>query len=232
MSAKRDIRIAFAKSFIISNPGKGKDAINVAIKKEFGTGLRRIDVSKLKDATLLARPSKPTGRKSIESMIKIGVIERADIKGKPWEDVVGFEDAYHRLISAGFIKDEIKTLLTASGGRAAFKAEPFIEMMKKRRSNIRGAIKKGLSRQQVVGSIEHWHQRISHSEWDFLREVYDRDLRVRKVRKQSVKDRISSEANLRRVKKARSHVSMLYNKFGKPKTRYSNYGKGSRNRLI
>ena len=70
----RLIRLARAKALIIAHPSWGRARVNKELRKEYGVGLRTIDVQRLKEATLIGRPKASTGRKSVESILAEALI--------------------------------------------------------------------------------------------------------------------------------------------------------------
>lgn len=226
-ATNKQSRIEFAKAYIIANPLTGHRKVNQAIRKEYdGIGLRISEVSRLKDATLLDRTSKPTGRKGIKALIAIGAISSEDVKGKSWESVMALEDAYHRLLSSGFIEVEAKELIKATG--KPFNSEPFKAMLVTRRQGIRRAKKEGLTTQQIADKISFNFRVKKSNPFDFLKREYKPRPKQDSTMLKSAFNKSYAWAN-KQQQKAEEATDQLYNQFGKPI--YSNYGKGSFKRL-
>jgi len=168
----REKRLEYARGLIIQNPEWGKDRINKQVKARFGVGLRRIDVARLKDTLLIGRPKARTGRKSIAALLGEELItpERAA--------TVGFDEAYMRLRSAGFIDMEIRNIFSAGNTPVLFTTEPFKAMLKSRRKWFRSRIKSGWSKGQVISAIRKYYSVEKRSPFDFLRREYKPPLRV------------------------------------------------------
>jgi hypothetical protein len=79
----REIRLQRARQLIINNPKLGKDSINKQLQEEFGVGLRRIDVAKLKAEVLL--PNLTLVEKRYNQLIKDGFlpIEAKELSAEP-----------------------------------------------------------------------------------------------------------------------------------------------------
>lgn len=79
----REIRLQRARQIIINNPKRGKDSINQQLKGEFGVGLRRIDVAKLKAEVLL--PNLTLADKRYNQLIRDGFLpsEARELSAEP-----------------------------------------------------------------------------------------------------------------------------------------------------
>ena len=218
---QRDIKLAFAKALIISNPNLGKDAINKAVRKEYGTGLRRIDVAKLKDATLFGRPKRSTGIKSAEQLIKEQILVPSTETQRSFKIVtIGFDTGYHMMRSAGFLDFEIRNLFSAKGGALVFSSQPFRDMLKYRRQFVKSKLKKGWTKPEIIKNITQHYQvkdavgKPLTNPFDFLREAYDYDGRKPAPHKAKVKDVINKtyakDYEIAKQKKAAKKVAKLY----------------------
>lgn len=179
--AHREERIALARKLIIQHPTWGRDHINKALRTRFGTGLRTIYVARLKTAILIGRPKVQTGRKPIariirEEILRPEIAERArEIKAAQ----IGFDIAYHQLISAGFLPREIREFFGAANVPALFNTQPFKIMLQDRRNWFRMQRKRGISKQGIVAMLNQYYATKDprtgkpYSPFDFLREVYD-----------------------------------------------------------
>jgi len=165
--ASREERLARAKQLIIAHPSWGRIRINKELRKEFGIGLRTIDVQKLKDTTLIGRPRARTGRKSIVDLLAEQVIT-------PERTItIGFDEAYHRMRSAGFINLEIRWIFSAGNVPALFGTEPFKVMLQNRRKWFKDRVRTGWSKGQILEAIKKCYTpRVKGDPFDFLREVY------------------------------------------------------------
>lgn len=174
--ANREERLAYAKTLIISKPELGKDAINRLVKERYGMGLRRIDVARLKDTTLIERPRARTGRKPIEKLVREAILLpevaiRRVIK-------IGFDEAYHRLRAAGFIDMEIRHIFSAGNVPELFNTAPFNAMLQQRRRWVMGRIKQDWSKGQLLDAIKRHYMKPERSPFDFLRASYQPKIKV------------------------------------------------------
>lgn len=208
-------RIEFAKSYIIANPSKGKDAINKAIRAEFGVGLRRIDVARLKERTLLGRAKRSTGIKSQERLIKEQIITPSRIAEEQQRRIItiGFDAAQHMLRSAGFLQFEINTIFSAQGVTQAFNSKPFKAMLKSRREFLRNKRKLGWTKEQIIANIKLHYQvkdvrgKPRTDPFDFLRREY---IPQPKKAKSVIKVALNREYEVNKQKRAAGKVAGLY----------------------
>ena len=165
-------RLARAKELIIQNPSWGRVRVNKELRKEYGVGLRTIDVQRLKDATLIGRPKASTGRKSVKSILAEALITPERVS------IVGFEEAYSRLRSSGFINAEIRHIFSAGNVPGLFGTEPFKDMLRSRRRWFKDRRKAGWSKVQIIDAIKKHYVAPTRSPFDFLRIEYRPPLRV------------------------------------------------------
>lgn len=152
----------------------GKDAINKAVKAKFGIGLRRIDVARLKDTVLLGRPKARTGRKPVEQLLREEILT-PEITARAREIKVariGFDEAFHRLVSAGFLPLEIRNIFSAHGAPLIFDTAPFRAMLQNRRAWFATQRKQGLAKDQIALAIRQFYAKPWHSPFEFLRVEY------------------------------------------------------------
>jgi len=211
---QRDIKLAFAKALIISNPNLGKDAINKQVRKEYGTGLRRIDVAKLKDATLLGRPKKSTGIKSVRKLVEEQVLVLPTEKAREYKLVtVGFDTAFHMMRSAGFLPFEIQNVFSANGVSLVFGSNPFKAMLKSRRAWVRDKKKRGWSNDDIILEIKKYYSitdskgQPKHSPFDFLRKEYEPRPKKDKA---EIKSALSKQYEKNKQRKAAISTEQLY----------------------
>ena len=166
--ASREERLARAKALIIQHPEWGRIRVNKELRKQYGIGLRTMDVQKLKDATLIGRPRASTGRKSVEAILAEGVVTPERVTE------VGFDEAYHRLRSAGFLNIEIRWIFSAGNVPMLFGTEPFKIMLQNRRKWFRDKVNRGWSKIQIIDAIKRYYapEKKKGDPFDFLREVY------------------------------------------------------------
>lgn len=210
-------RIEFAKSYIIANPSKGKDKINAAIKTEFGVGLRRIDVARLKEKTLLGRTKRSTGIKSQERLIKEQIITPSRIAEEQQRRIItiGFDAAQHMLRSAGFLQFEINTIFSAQGVTQAFNSKPFKAMLKYRREFLQRKRKLGWTKAQIITNIkQHYQVKDARGKpltdpFDFLRHAY---IPQPKKDKAVIKAALDRDYEINKQKRAAGKVAGLYDR--------------------
>ena len=164
--ASREERLARAKAIIIAHPEYGRVRVNKQLRKEFGIGLRTIDVQRLKDTTLIGRERAQTGRKSIVGLLAEELLtpERAV--------TIGFDEAYHKMRSAGFINMEIRNIFSAGNTPMLFTTEPFKAMLVSRRKWFRNRVGAGWSKGQVIDAVKNYYSVERRSPFDFLRREY------------------------------------------------------------
>jgi len=174
--ADREERLAYARTLIITHPKWGKDRVNREVKTYYGTGLRRIDVARLKDTTLIGRPRARTGRKPIEKLVREAILlPEVAIRRVI---TIGFDEAYHRLRAAGFIDMEIRHIFSAGNVPELFNTAPFNAMIHQRRHWVMERIKKGWTKGQLLDAIKRYYTKPERSPFDFLRREYKPPLRV------------------------------------------------------
>lgn len=170
--ASREERLARAKALIIQHPDWGRIKVNKQVRKEFGIGLRTIDVQKLKDTTLIGRERAQTGRKSVAELLREELITPERMT------TIGFDEAYHKMRSAGFINMEIRNIFSAGNTPMLFTTEPFKAMLVSRRKWFRDRVKSGWSKGQVIDAVKNYYSVERRSPFDFLRKEYKPPLRV------------------------------------------------------
>jgi len=184
----RAARLARAKTIIIAHPNWGRVRVNKQVRKEFGIGLRTIDVQRLKDTTLIGRERASTGRKSVAEILAEEIITPERVI------TVGFDEAYHKMRSAGFINAEIRNIFSAGNTPMLFTTEPFKAMLVSRRKWFRDKIKSGWSKGQVIDTVKGYYSKEARSPFDFLRREYKPPYRVSQTayreaaRKRALKD--------------------------------------------
>jgi len=160
-------RLARAKELFIAHPSWGRARVNKELRKQYGIGLRTIDVQRLKDATLIGRPKARTGRKSVEAILAEALITPERVT------IVGFDEAYMRLRQSGFINAEIRTIFSAGNVPGLFGTEPFKIMLRNRRVWFKDKRKRGWSKTQIIDAIKRYYTpEVKGDPFDFLREVY------------------------------------------------------------
>lgn len=170
--ASREIRLARAKALIIAHPAWGRIRVNKELRKEYGIGLRTTVVQKLKDTTLIGRPRAATGRKSVAELLREELITPERMT------TIGFDEAYHKMRSAGFINMEIRNIFSAGNTPMLFTTEPFKAMLVTRRKWFRDRVQSGWSKGQIIDAIKKYYDVKGHNEFDFLRKEYKPPLRV------------------------------------------------------
>lgn len=168
----RTIRLARARALIIQHPEWGRLHVNKQLRREFGIGLRTIDVQRLKDTLLVGSPRARTGRKSIASLLAEELITPERVT------IIGFDEAYMRLRSAGFLNMEIREIFSAGNCPELFGTEPFKAMLRSRRKWLRDMVRRGNSKGQIIDAIKKYYSKEERSPFDFLRKEYKPPLRV------------------------------------------------------
>jgi len=178
--SSRQERLHWARLYIIQHPTVGKDAINKAIRKEYGVGLRRIDVARLKETTLIGRPKARTGLKPVAKLLKEEIL-KPDISERAKTlrvATIGFDAAFMALRSAGFSSSEIRIIFGAPNVPQLFSTPEFEAMLRDRRQWIRQMRKAGKSKEQILAAIERYYATIDkktgkpkNSPFDFLRDA-------------------------------------------------------------
>ena len=189
--ATREERLTRAKQLIIAHPEWGRVKVNKELRKEFGIGLRTIDVQKLKDTTLIGRPRAQTGRKSIVDLLAEEIVtpERAT--------VIGFDEAYHKMRSAGFLNMEIRNIFSAGNTPVLFGTEPFKAMLKSRRKWFTSMTKTGWTKAQIIEAVKKYYSVPRRSPFDFLRREYKPPMRVDfKVYREAARKRAVQEVKV------------------------------------
>ena len=167
----RAVRLKRAEALIIQHPEWGRVRVNKELRKEYGVGLRTIDVQRLKDRTLIGRPKARTGRKSIASLLGEALITPERVT------VVGFDEAYMKLRSAGFINSEIREIFSAGNVPELFGTEPFKDMLRSRRRWFKDMVRRGWSIAQIIETLNKFYGP-KPSPFEFLRREYQPPLRV------------------------------------------------------
>jgi len=167
----RSVRLKRAEALIIQHPEWGRVKVNKELRKEYGVGLRTIDVQRLKDRTLIGRPKARTGRKSVEAILAEALITPERVI------IVGFDEAYMRLRQSGFINAEIREIFSAGNVPELFSSEPFKNMLRSRRRWFRDKVKRGWTKAQIIETIKRFYVP-QPSPFEFLRREYQPPLRV------------------------------------------------------
>ena len=156
--ATRQERIEYARLLIRRHPEWGEPHLNLSIRKEYGIGLRRIDLAALKQGLVFDEGKfMPAGT----------------IQGDQRIITMGFTEAQQMLISAGFLPHEIRELFSAHGVVDALNSKPFHDMLIERRRWVSQMRKAGLSARQIMDAIKMWYKRDEkRSPFDFLRKEY------------------------------------------------------------
>lgn len=162
----KTVREKRAKQMIIDHPSWGKRHINKELRKELGAGLRDDTVARLKEKTLTGRPRAKTGRKSVIQLLAEELIT-PDLVAK-----TGIEEINHKLLSAGFLKMEIRHILSAGNIPQLFKTKPFILMLQERRRWWREMRRAGFTNAEIVDAIRRYYSVEGRSPFDFLRVEY------------------------------------------------------------
>jgi len=180
IKSTREERLHWAKLYIIAHPTVGKDAINKAIRKEYGVGLRRIDVARLKETTLIGRPKARTGLKPVAKLLKEEVL-KPDISERAKTlrvATIGFDAAFMQLRSSGFSSSEIRIIFGAPNVPQLFSTPEFEAMLRDRRQWIRQMRKAGKSKEDILKAIERYYAAKDpktglpkNSPFDFLRDA-------------------------------------------------------------
>ena len=171
-------RTAYAKSLFIANPAYGKNRVNELIRKKYKVGLRRIDVARLKEETLVGRPKKQTGMVSVKRLLSKDVIPPEDITPE-YITKIGFSEAYMRLSASGFISSEIRHIFSTGSPIAVFNSKPFAAQLRKRRRWYRDRRKAGWTKAQIVVAIKKFYApEKGKSPFDFTKDVYLPPLKI------------------------------------------------------
>lgn len=177
----RQARLDRLKEFILINPTYGRKKLAKELKKEYGVSFRLTTIAKVKEEVLLGEKipyKKPTGKKSITGLLY------EEIMSPQQAILVGFDEAYHKFVSAGFLKMEIRNIFSAGNVPELFSTKPFEAMLRERRAWVRDRIKAGLTKGQIIDSIKGFYSKRDitggpvNSPFDFLRGVYLPPLRV------------------------------------------------------
>jgi len=156
--ANRQERIEYARLLIRRHPEWGEPRLNLSIKTEYGTGLRRKDLAALKQGMVFGE-----GR----------FTPPGDISGDNRIISMGFVEAQQMLISAGFLPQEIRKLFGAHGVVDAMNSKPFHAMLVERRRWVNEMRKTGMSSKEIMTAIKMWYGRDEQrSPFDFLRKEY------------------------------------------------------------
>jgi len=163
MSTRQE-RLEYAHLLVRRHPSWGEPRLNASIKNEYGEGLRRKDLARLKQELLFGegRFAPADATQADERII-----------------TMGFAEAQQMLISAGFLPGEIRTLFSAHGVVDALNSKPMHAMLVERRRWVNEMRKAGLSARQIIDGIKAWYARdASRSPFDFLRREYRPPLKV------------------------------------------------------
>lgn len=158
----RDERMGYARALIRAHPEWGERRLNLSVQAEYGTGLRAKDLSALKQETLFAE-----GKFSAVSFPEQRII------------TMGFVEAQHMLLSAGFLNREIRQLFSGMGVVDMMNSAPFHAMLTERRRWVNDLRKKGYKPSQIIKAIQEWYDSSDKSSpFDFLRREYKPPLKV------------------------------------------------------
>jgi len=179
--------MARARDLITEHPTWGRRRINDQLRKEFGEGVRTIDLAREQDRLFPMRP-KPKGKGQLGWLAQRWQEPEA-AKYKPARDVVGFIDGAHILRSAGFLPFEISGwrdangrwrpgILQAQGVVDLLNSDALREMCHDRRNWVRMMRRAGLTDLQIVDLIrsEYAHDPKANP-FDHLRIAYGKLLR-------------------------------------------------------
>ena len=173
----KEERTEYARSLFIANPAYGKNRVNDLVRKRYRVGLRRIDVARLKEETLVGRPKAWTGMVSVSRMIR-EMLPPEDIT-REQIIVIGFDEAYMKLRAAGFITPEIRHIFTAENVPGLFSSEPFKAQLRTRWRWFRDRQKTGWTKRQIVDAIKRYYApEKGKSPFDFLKAEYLPPLRI------------------------------------------------------
>ena len=160
----REERLGYAKALIRSHPNWGKDRINLAVKNEYGMGLRRVDMAHLKmemvfDEGKFAPPDAPPADQRIISM--------------------GFIEAQQLLVSNGFLPKEVRELFSGHGVIEMLNSAPLHAMLTERRRWVATMRRQGMTGKQIITAIQAWYkQDEKRSTFDFLRREYKPPVKI------------------------------------------------------
>lgn len=169
----KEERIEYARSLIIANPAYGKKRINELIRKKYQTGLRSIDVARLKEVTLIGRPKARTGIVSVERLLR-DLLLPEEVITKSEVVKSGFDETYMKLRSASFIGAEIRYIFTTANPLAVFNSKPFKQSLRERRKWYRNRRKAGLSKRQIIDEIKRYYiPGQKQNPFDFTKDAYN-----------------------------------------------------------
>ena len=168
----KQTRLARLNEIILAHPTYGRKKLAKELKKEYGIAFRLTTIAAAREATLLGEKiphKRPTGIKSVESILAEALItpERAII--------IGFDSAFHKLISAGFIKTEIQTIFSAGNVPELFGTKPFERMLSERRQWVRDRLRAGWTKREIIAEVKSWYRKRdtdTKGEFAFLRATY------------------------------------------------------------
>lgn len=178
----RQARLDRLNEIILANPSYGRKKLAKELKREYGVAFRLTTIAAAREAALLGKKiphKRPTGIKSVESILAEALItpERAI--------VIGFDEAYHRCRSAGFINDEIRTIFSAGNVPELFSSKPFNAMLRRRRRWVRDKLREGKTRREILAHLKkHCGKKAiiaakpEISPFEFLRREYQDPVRV------------------------------------------------------
>jgi len=158
----RDERLGYARALIRNHPEWGERRLNLTVQNEYGTGLRAKDLAALKQEVLFAE-----GKFSDTPFAEQRII------------TMGFVEAQHMLLSAGFLPHEIRKLFSGMGVVDMMNSAPFHAMLTERRRWVNDLRRKGYKPSQIIKAIKDWYDKNDKaSPFDFLRREYKPPLRV------------------------------------------------------
>ena len=176
----KEIRAEHAKKIILSHPDWGKRQVNKVLRKELGLGLRDAEVQHIKETTLVGRPKRTSGMKSLAQLIKEGLISPT------LGELRDIQVAYHRMVSAGFLPEEISDLKDTQDSQilGAIKTKAFNRMLHDRHEWFMRMLKllkekygwsTTMAKSTIIQRIrdERKKLRLKDPTWTFLRAVYD-----------------------------------------------------------
>ena len=163
MSTRQE-RLDYAKTLVRKHPNWGKDRINLAVKNEYGMGLRRVDMAHLKmemvfDEGKFAPPDAPPADQRIISM--------------------GFIEAQQLLVSNGFLPKEVRELFSGHGVVEMLNSKPLHAMLTERRRWVATMRRQGMTGKEIITAIQAWYkQDEKRSPFDFLRREYKPPVKI------------------------------------------------------
>ena len=175
----REIRAESARKIIVRHPDWGKRQVNKVLRKELGLGLRDAEVQHIKETTLVGRPKRAPGMKTLAQLPKEGLISPT------LAELQGIQQIWHKMRSAGFLDREIQDYMDAKDTQLVglLKTKAFRDFVNDRHTWFMRMLKlykeRGLSdteaRFGIIKAIKQERERLHYTNpaWIFLRAVYD-----------------------------------------------------------